>query len=353
MHVERVTSENSNHALDLIEEYYQVANVMARDSREALLRYIAGPASAIWIAVCDSFPAGCILYRPLPHLPAAGELKRLYVRPPFRRHGVAAKLLAAAEEFARASQMSSLYLDTAAEFREAIAFYRRHDYAICERYNDNPQATIFMRKQLSAMPHDSTPFREPDYIQSPVALNPIVDRTKALGFDMASEPLTGALLCALAAAKPAGRFLELGTGTGIATAWLLNGMDARSQLTSVDTDSNVQAVARELLGGDRRLTLVLEDGLHFLRHEPGESYDFVFADAMPGKYDGLEECLRVVKPGGFYIVDDLLPQPNWPAGHAEKIPLLIQHLVDDKRFTIAPLAWASGLLIAVRTSQCR
>ena len=53
---------------------------------------------------------------------------------------------------------------------------------------------------------------------------------------MASEPKTGALLAALAASKPGGRLLELGTGTGLGTAWLLSGMDADSHLDTVDTD---------------------------------------------------------------------------------------------------------------------
>src|SRR5271166_4165403 len=124
---------------------------------------------------------------------------------------------------------------------------------------------------------------ELDYIQPPPMLDRILTRTTALGFDMASEPRTGALLRALAASKPGGHFLELGTGTGVATSWLLAGMDAHSRLTSVDTNPQVQAVARELLAADSRLTLVLEDGLQFLNRAKPESYDFVFADAMPGK----------------------------------------------------------------------
>jgi predicted O-methyltransferase YrrM len=106
-------------------------------------------------------------------------------------------------------------------------------------------------------------------------------------------------------------------------------MNADSTLTSVDTDAQVQAVAREPLGGDDRLTLILEDGLQFLKHEQPGSYDLVFADAMPSKYEGLQECLRVVKPGGFYVIDDMLPQ-NWPDGHADKVPVLINALANDE-----------------------
>jgi predicted O-methyltransferase YrrM len=165
---------------------------------------------------------------------------------------------------------------------------------------------------------------------------------------MASEPRTGALLRALAASKPGGRFLELGTGTGLATAWILSGMDGASQLTSVDTDARVQGVAREFLGSDARLSLVLSDGLEFLKGAGPESFDFVFADAMPGKYEGLDECLRTVRRGGFYVIDDMLPQENWPEGHAAKIPVLLDALARNEEFAMVPMEWSSGIVVAAR-----
>ena len=125
-------------------------------------------------------------------------------------------------------------------------------------------------------------------------------------------------------------------------------MDATSRLTSLLAAHQVQSVAHEFLGRDRRLRLVLEDGLAFLRREPAACYDFVFANAMPGKYEGLQECLRVVKPGGFYVIDDRLPQANWPTGHAEKVPVLVQELADDPNWVVVPLAWSSGLVVAVK-----
>lgn len=187
-----------------------------------------------------------------------------------------------------------------------------------------------------------------DQVQPPAALAQIAARTQALKFDMASEPLTGGLLRTLAASKPGGRFLELGTGTGVATVWILAGMDPQSILTSVDFDAEHQAVAREFLGNDSRLELVLEDGAEFLKHQPAESYDFVFADAIPGKFEALEECLRVVKPGGFYIIDDMFPLPKWPKAHTERVLALMDQLTDDHRLAIAKLAWATGIVVAVK-----
>ena len=94
------------------------------------------------------------------------------------------------------------------------------------------------------------------YIPLPKQLPQIQVDTVALNFGMASEPLTGALLRTLAASKPCGRLLELGTGTGLATAWLLDGMDPSSTLISVDSDATVQAVAQRALGADPRLKLI-------------------------------------------------------------------------------------------------
>ena len=187
-------------------------------------------------------------------------------------------------------------------------------------------------------------------ISPPAKLKFILERTTELGFNMASEPLTGAFLRTLAASKPRGRLLELGTGTGIATAWLLDGMDAGSRLVSVDNDASVQVIACEAFGQDTRLTLVTGDGIEFLKSVDAAAFDLVFADAMPGKYDGLEHALNVVKPGGFYVIDDMLPQANWPEGHAAKVPPLVETLASNQDFVAVPMNWASGLVVLAKRS---
>ena len=187
------------------------------------------------------------------------------------------------------------------------------------------------------------------YVTFPGTLASLNAATTEVQFGMASTPLVGALLRTLVASKPGGRFLELGTGTGISAAWILDGMDQNSTLVSVDVDEVTQDIARQALGGDQRLTLVLSDGLEFLRSQLPASFDLVFADAMPGKYEGLDEALRVVKLGGFYVIDDMLPQDNWPEGHAAKIPVLLEQLSQHPNFQVVPMAWASGVVVAVRT----
>src|SRR3954462_10306009 len=186
-----------------------------------------------------------------------------------------------------------------------------------------------------------------DVNRTPPAYDAIVRETSALGFTMMSEPKVGALLAVLAASKRAGRILELGTGTGHGTAWLLSGMDADSTLDTVDTDPNVVAVARRHLGADRRVTFYIADGGAFIERAPKAAFDLIYADAWPGKFTHLDEALALLRPGGIYLIDDLLPQPNWPEGHAPKVPALIERVERRTGFVCAKLAWASGLMIIV------
>jgi predicted O-methyltransferase YrrM len=110
---------------------------------------------------------------------------------------------------------------------------------------------------------------------------------------MASDRQTGALLRVLAAAKPTCFFLELGTGTGLSTAWILDGMSSCSTLLSVDSDRRVVDVARRHLRGDSRVTFYCEDGAEFLAGLKGRKFDFIFADTWPGKYDHLDDASRL------------------------------------------------------------
>lgn len=185
-------------------------------------------------------------------------------------------------------------------------------------------------------------------LHPPAVISAIQQDTVASGFPMASEPLTGSLLRTLAATKPAGTFLELGTGTGLSTAWILAGMDQNSRLTTMDNDEAVIAIAKRHLGHDPRVSFHINDGAAFLATLHGHTFDFIFADTWPGKYDHLDEALALLTPGSLYLIDDMLPQPNWPSGHDAKATHLIATLEQRKDLTITKMNWASGLIIATK-----
>ncbi len=182
----------------------------------------------------------------------------------------------------------------------------------------------------------------------PTAYMAIDAATRAHGFKMASDIEMCSLLRTLAVTKPAGRFLELGTGTGLSTAWILDGMDENATLVTVDNDKALLDIAHQHLGADERLQLVHADGEAFLQSKAGEKYDYIFADTWHGKYLLLEETLEMLNKGGLYIVDDMLPQLNWPEGHAEKADNLAKCLSERKDIVVTKQDWASGIMIAVK-----
>jgi predicted O-methyltransferase YrrM len=185
----------------------------------------------------------------------------------------------------------------------------------------------------------------------PTAYIDILKATEDSGFTMASDPLTGSLLRTLAASKAGGKFLELGTGTGLSTSWILDGMDEHSTLTSIDFDVEVINIARSFLGDDPRLDLQLQDGSVWVHSNSHQQYDYIFADTWHGKYLLLQEVLNMLLPGGIYIIDDMLPQPNWPEGHDEKAEKLMHELSARKDLVFTNLEWATGIMIGVKVAD--
>lgn len=176
----------------------------------------------------------------------------------------------------------------------------------------------------------------------------IDEATKESGFTMPSDILTCSLLRTLASSKPGGKFLELGTGTGLSTSWILDGMDITSTLVSLDNDKTLLQIAKKFLGHDMRLNLVLSDGEKWVTANTAQRFDYVFADTWHGKYILLDQVLDMINKGGFYIVDDMLPQSNWPDGHNEKAINFVKHLEGRNDFNLVKQHWATGIIIAVK-----
>lgn len=146
--IRRARLPELDRAFRIVTEYYEAACVVHRDSREEFHKLYFPKGAGVWLAFLGRRTAGVIALRRLPQVPGAGEVKRLFVRPAHRGQGLAAGLLEALEAYARRSGYRWLYLDTTDEMVRAARFYRSHGYRACARYNDNSQATIFLRKKL-------------------------------------------------------------------------------------------------------------------------------------------------------------------------------------------------------------
>jgi predicted O-methyltransferase YrrM len=182
------------------------------------------------------------------------------------------------------------------------------------------------------------------------AVPDLVDKIQSVGaragWLLSSESQTGALLRTLAATKPGGRFLEVGAGIGVGSAWLLAGMDAGARLTTVEVAPNVAAVCRDLLKHDDRVTVITADATEWLAAYDGEPFDFAFVDTTVTKFDRRDLVFRHLNDGALFVADDLLPQDKWTEAHHPRVERFRREILAEPDLVTTLVDWASGLAIA-------
>lgn len=109
----------------------------------------ARPAGVVLLATERGHAMGCIALRPFEAKVA--EMKRLWVRPQGRRHGLGARLVAEVERVAASAGYEEIVLDTLRTMEAAVALYRRMGYEETEAYYHNPlPAAVYFRKRVTA-----------------------------------------------------------------------------------------------------------------------------------------------------------------------------------------------------------
>lgn len=98
------------------------------------------PRGTLVLALVDGAPAGCCALRPLDNVdyPNASEMKRLYVRKPFRRFGLGRQLAEAVLDHARTEGYHCVLLDTLDDMEAARALYADLGFQEIAPYYHNP-----------------------------------------------------------------------------------------------------------------------------------------------------------------------------------------------------------------------
>lgn len=167
---------------------------------------------------------------------------------------------------------------------------------------------------VSPTPSGSDPERRPALLESAVRI--------AAGFGLpttepvdtrhtSSVPGAGRLLSVLAAlvtARPDARLLELGTGGGVGTAWILHGMAPDAHLLTIEVDPSRAKAAQELFASEPRVTVMCGDW-HEVIQGQGQ-FQLAFPDSglstelEPPAWDAVVDLVTV---GGALVLDDLTP----------------------------------------------
>jgi len=162
-------------------------------------------------------------------------------------------------------------------------------------------------------------------------------------------PATGRVLAVLAAARPGGRFAELGTGVGAGAAWLASGMDATATLVTVEADPERAATAAEVLAGDDRITVLVGDAAELV--PPRAPFDLIFLDAG---HPAPAALIPLLAPGGALVVDDVTPLAALPVDSPFRAHDPKRALFADPRLVSAEIVLpdlANSLLVGVRRSS--
>jgi predicted O-methyltransferase YrrM len=184
------------------------------------------------------------------------------------------------------------------------------------------------------------------------AVPPLVAAARASaaqsGFTLSCDDGVGRVLAVLAASVPrGGRVLELGTGVGVGTAWMVHGIGGRgdAEVLTVDRDADVSRVAQRL-SWPPFVTFVIGDAIEQL---PAlGTFDLIFADAQGGKWERLDLTIAALRVGGFLVVDDMTPLASWSEEQIQKKSEVSKALLGHPDLVACEIGWATGIVLSTR-----
>ena len=131
---------------------------------------------------------------------------------------------------------------------------------------------------------------------------------------MVSGHLQGRLLKMLTQLCSPSLAVELGTFTGYSALCIAEGLPADARLVTIEVDDELEDfIRRQLDASDHghKIELRIGSAIDICREFTDESVDLIFIDADKRQYPQyLEECVRMLRPGGIIIADN----PLW-SGH--------------------------------------
>ena len=174
----------------------------------------------------------------------------------------------------------------------------------------------------------------------------------------AVDAATGALLRLLATLTGARHAVELGTGAGVSTLWLLRGMPADCVLTSIDAEPEHHRMARLAMKDagvpSGRVRLIGGRALDVLPRLSDGSYDLVLCDAAPAEgVDYLPAALRLLRTGGLLLFAGALAggkvaDPSARDADTLAARELARVVREEPRLVPALVPVGAGLLAAVK-----
>ena len=184
-----------------------------------------------------------------------------------------------------------------------------------------------------------------DYLNLPGVLKGITSTTEDLELTMGADMRFGSLLRTLAASSLGAEALQLGAGSGLLTAWLLDGLPRDGRLLACEADPELHGVVRRFLGRDGRLELRAESPEELLGGS-GRTWSLIVAGSPLTVAGQADRLLHALSPGGMLVVGGMAPaEGRRPAEHtaADQLAAELQALPELRT---SLLDEAPGVLLA-------
>jgi predicted O-methyltransferase YrrM len=152
-----------------------------------------------------------------------------------------------------------------------------------------------------------------------VSIPPLVGRARAaaaeLGFEKSCRDGDGMLLHVLAGRRGVERVAEIGTGTGVGTAWLASALPPGTPLFTAESEPVLAQSAAALFVDDPDVHVLEGDWREVL--PPRAPFDLIFVDGGHAK-DSPDAVLGLAAPGATIVMDDFSADWDGPDRRRER-----------------------------------
>ena len=200
------------------------------------------------------------------------------------------------------------------------------------------------------------------YCETFIAEDDVLTKARARGVEVGARDVstgTGALLHYLAHLISAQSVVEVGTGSGVGSLWLLRGMIDSGTLTSIDSEAEHARISKiafaEAQISAQRYRLITNPVMDVMSKLTDRAYDLVVLRNEPEDLSfAIDEAHRILRTGGVMAIDnffggDRVPDP------AQRDPRTIALREAGKSIKLATDTWVStlmgmgdGLLVATK-----
>jgi predicted O-methyltransferase YrrM len=189
------------------------------------------------------------------------------------------------------------------------------------------------------------------YCETFVAEDEILTKARARGVEVGAKDISqgaGAHLHFLANLISAQSVVEVGTGSGVGSLWLLRGMIENGTLTSIDSEAEHARIARiaftEAQIAPQRFRLITNPVMDVMSKLTDRAYDLVVLRNEPEDLSfAVDESHRILRTGGILAIDSFFGGDK-VADPTQRDPRTIALREVGKSIKLATNTWVSSLL---------